>query len=323
MEAVRCRDQPDRSREGQGRPQGRREVDHELSGQGAGQNDCGQTHGSVLNITMDQPHVLDGDPPEDDFIPGILAASHYFENSNFLGLVECFALLSWQVTRSAYTSRLDKGEVLALRAVEAFHLDELNSMQRILRSGEQGEFAFGFKSATIKACCRASEYSQRAALAELIHGVTPEKGWALGREWIQLKHSPRLTFQAACIFTAWIHQRFELLYLSGRMNPEDPPSSFDAAAVRPYTLRTLSTPSGPWIRRSRLAGWACDHLTGEGVCASLLAVPCLRDPREMVEALRDASRTRTGPFFRLPPAKRGVVVTELDFEIRPDTESSD
>jgi hypothetical protein len=117
------------------------------------------------------------------------------------------------------------------------------------------------------------------------------------------------------IFVAWLHQRFQLHYLARDPTDNLIPSPADNEALRPYMLRALSLPPQPRVRRTRLAGWQCEQAVGSGVCASLLAVPVLRNPQNMVTPLREAIANRSGPFIKKPAASKGVAVTELVIEV--------
>ena len=263
---------------------------------------------------MQQLHVLDGDALEDDLTPVLLGASHYSEAHDFLGLLECLALLSYQVARTSPTELLNAEEAQALAELEHWQVAELVSMHRTLQSSEFAGSAFYADMSGVSACCRAAEFRQRLKIAEHLVSLRPGTSWTLQHELAWLQGSKERVFRAASIFVAWLHQRFELHYVS--RDPADTLISSPARSdrVRPYVLRACSLPPGPRIRRIRLAGWQCDQAGGAAICATLLVVPGLRDPRNMIAALRDAAAMRTGPFFRRPAATRGVLVTELEFE---------
>ena len=258
---------------------------------------------------MEQAHILDGDPPEDDIVPAVLGASHYLECRDFLGLLECFALLAYQSHHVSDTSALAGYETLALQLIEAFAIAELESMRLALRADHHTPATDRYPVSAVLTCCRASESTQRTHLIALLGAINAQKNWTLSREWRALQVSERATFQAAAVITAWIHQRLELMNFAGRLAPQS-----ELWTVRPFTLRTMSLPPATLIRRSRLAGWSCAHGSGKSTCAGVLVVPTLRDPSNMVEAMRASIQERTGPFFRRPPAERGVFVTELEFD---------
>jgi hypothetical protein len=263
---------------------------------------------------MEQLHILDGDPPEDDLTPVLLGASHYFEIGDVLGLLECIGLLAFQMGGTSSTALLDPAEASALAQIETFQREELQMMHQTLASSELACSAFFLDMAGVHACCRASEFRQRRRMMEILSGAEPNGHWTLGSEWAHVRRSGEAVFQASAVFVGWLHQRFELHYLARDPTDNLIPSPADNESLRPYVLRALPSPSGPRVRRTRLAGWRCDQAVSKAVCATLLAVPALRNSQNMVKALQDAITSRSGPFIRRPAADKGVFVTELVFE---------
>jgi hypothetical protein len=144
---------------------------------------------------VEQLHVLDGDPPEDDLTPALLGASHYLELGDFLGLLECIALLTYQVDRVSSTALLDPQEALTLAEIESFHLTELRSMHEALASSELVTSAFFLDMSGVYACCHAAELRQRRRLMELLSSVASHKAWTLSNEWAQICRSGNTFFR--------------------------------------------------------------------------------------------------------------------------------
>jgi hypothetical protein len=205
-------------------------------------------------------------------------------------------------------------EAQALLEIEAFQRTELGFMHQMLASSESGLSASFLGIADVRACCRTSELRQRRQLMEILTAIKPDAHWALVAEWEPLLRSGSALFQAAAVFVAWLHQRFELHYQARDPTDNLIPAPDQNESLRPYLLRALSLPPDPPVRRIRLAGWRCDQASGAGVYASLLTVPSLRDPQRMVAAIQDAAMQGAGPFHRKPTAKDGLTITELVLE---------
>lgn len=264
---------------------------------------------------MEQLHVLDGDPPEDDLAPSLLGASHYLELGDYLGLLESIALVAYQVDRVSSTALLRPQEALALAQIEAFHLNELRLMHEALASSELAMSAFFLDMSGVLACCHAAQLRQRRCLLEILSSLGSHPGWTLSGECAKVCQSGHTLFQAAAVFVAWLHQRFQLHYMARDPTDNLIPAPANNELLRPYMLRAISLPPQPQVRRTRLAGWRCDRAAGSDVCATLLAVPALRSPQNMLTAIGDAIAKRSGPFIKKPAAPKGVVVTELVIEL--------
>ena len=259
-------------------------------------------------------HALDGNPPRDhDLAPGLLEASYCLDARDFLGILECIALVSYQVGQEVGCEVLHPKERNWLRGLELFQRRELRRMHQALASSELALAAYRMDMSGALACCRASEYGQRMQAVEMLESIQPGLQWSLRAEWEEIQRSRDTIFQAASVFVAWLHQRFDLHYRARELGPCIDHGPADNASLRPYLLRTICLPPQPIERRARLAGWRCDDTGKPGVLASLLVVPALRDSAPMVKALRDAASTQTGPFCHEPAARKGVVVTELLF----------
>jgi hypothetical protein len=263
---------------------------------------------------VEQLYVLDGDPPEDDLTPPLLGASYYLETGDFLGLLECLALLVHLVAHSPSPELLQADEAEVLRRIEQFHVNELVTMHQTLVSSELATSAAFHDMAGVHACCRAAEFRQRARLLEVLNAIRPARGWTLRAEWEAVQISGHRLFQASAIFVAWLHQRFALHYWSRDPRQGHCTLPHENTAIWPYTLRALAQGPAPIIRRTRLAGWRADDARQGTVHATLLVVPALRNPATMLEALRACRSACSGPFHRKPAHAQGVFITELGFE---------
>lgn len=263
---------------------------------------------------MEQLYILDGDPPEDDLTPPLLGASYYLETGDFLGMLECLALVIHMVDIAGPSPLLAHAEVEVLRLIEQFHHEELDAMHQTLVSSELATAAAFHDMAGVHACCRSAEFRQRARLLEILNAIRPARGWTLRSEWEALQTSGHRLFQASAIFVAWLHQRFALHYWSRDPRQGHCTLPHENAAIWPYTLRSLAQGPAPITRRARLAGWRADDARQSSVHATLLVVPALRNPSIMLDALRACRRTSCGPFQHKPAHVQGVFVTELAFE---------
>lgn len=263
---------------------------------------------------MEQLYVLDGDPPEADLTPPLLGASYYLETGDFLGLLECLALVIHLVATDGPSSLLTNGEREVLRLIEQFHREELDAMHQTLVSSELASAAAFHDMAGVHACCRAAEFRQRARLLEILTALRPSQGWTLRAEWEAVQGSGHRLFQASAIFVAWLHQRFALHYWSRDPRQGHRTLPQQNGAIWPYTLRAVAQGPSPLVRRSRLAGWRADDARQASVHATLLLVPALRNPSTMLDALRACRATSCGPFQHKPAHVQGVFVTELAFE---------
>jgi hypothetical protein len=262
---------------------------------------------------MEQLHILDGDPPEDDLTPPLLGASHYLEVGDYLGLLECIALSAYQVGRVSTTSLLHPQEARVLAELEAFQLGELRLMHGAFKSSELATSAFFLDQSGVYACCRASEFRQQRRVMDLLRLVKVDGGWTQRHEWAAIQHCEKTIFQAAAVFVAWLHLRFQLHYLARDPTDNLIPGPADNGRLSPFIVRTFCPAPAPRVLRTRLAGWQCTQADGLATYAAMLAVPAMRDPANMINSLKAAVASREGPFFRKPAAAKGVLITELTF----------